>query len=62
VAGEFRLGLIVELLHWLSAEAQVDHQEGLALVHEADHHDLVLLGVGELQRVLRCLDVERQDL
>jgi len=47
VACELHSGLVLELVYLLAAETEVDDEEGLALVHEGDHHDLVFLGVGE---------------
>jgi hypothetical protein len=52
VAGKLRLRLVVKLRHSLSAEADVDDQEGLTLVHQTDHHYLVLLNVWKFERLL----------
>lgn len=51
MAGELLFGRVVELLDVVAAEATVDYEECLALVHEGDHHDDVFLGVGEFEWV-----------
>jgi hypothetical protein len=61
VAGKLRFGLVVELGHFLPAEADVDDQEGLSLVHQTDHHYLVLLNIWELEGFFRRLNVIGQD-
>lgn len=62
MAGVLRLWLVIELLHSLPAVAQVHDQEGFSLVHQTNHHDLVLLRVWKLQRILGGLDIVRKDL
>jgi hypothetical protein len=61
MASKLRFRLVIKLFHILPAEASIDHQEGLSLVHQTHHHYLILLGIGEFQRILRSLDIEGKD-
>lgn len=62
MACKLRFRLVVKLFHILPTEPSIDHQEGLPLVHQTHHHYLILLCIGEFQRILRGLDIEGKDL
>lgn len=57
----FRLGRIFEVVDVLADDVAVCDEEALAVDHVRDHHDLVRLLVGELERRLGRLDVERHN-
>lgn len=58
MARELWFRLVIELFHILPAEASIDHQEGLPLVHQTYHHNFILLCIGEFQRIFCSLDIE----
>lgn len=54
---EFLLRRVVKFFDFMAAESAVDNQEGLTFIHQWNHHDLILFGVWELQRILWCFDI-----
>lgn len=62
ITGKLRLGIILKRLHVLPTEPQINDEIGLPIKHERYHHDHILLSIGELQRILRRLNIESQNL